>query len=244
MSIPIIIVYGSRTNFDRMGWTARLCTRCRKVQPFECFDQLKSEHVYFIHGKEKSVGLILICDFCETSIGLAPNSQEARSLKVTRLWQKSEGIELLVERTNPQLDRVTAFDQPTRQELFALLESVNERSSPFKIDAGKGFRKGAIIGAVSLPVFLLLLYVVGLFQIGLDALGIGMMGVFLGVFAGGIVGAIKYKFGHSKQLAQEILVSAMDRNALTVNTLERALKHYPGELKYASSGLAELAADA
>ena len=39
------------------------------------------------------------------------------------------------------------------------------------------------------------------------------------------------------------LVSTMDRNALTVNTLERALKHYPGELKYASSGLAELAAD-
>jgi hypothetical protein len=36
----------------------------------------------------------------------------------------------------------------------------------------------------------------------------------------------------------------MDRNSLTVNTLERALKHYPGELKYVSTGLAALTSEA
>ncbi|MBV9956912.1 MAG: hypothetical protein JO360_00770 [Acidobacteria bacterium] len=243
MPIPIIIVYGSRTNFDPLGWTARECPRCRKVQPFQGYDKVQSKHVYYIHGKEKSIGLILICDFCETTYGLRPNSSEAQETRFTRMWRREEGLGALVEKTNPRLGQVAHFEQPTRQELFALLESVNERSSPYKTDAGKGFGRGAGIGAVTLPVLLLLLYVVGL-GFGLDALGTGMFGVFVGGIVGGIVGAVKYKFSRSKELAQEILVSAMTRHALTLNILERALKHYPGKLKYVSSGLAELASGA
>ena len=61
---------------------------------------------------------------------------------------------------------------------------------------------------------------------------------------GAIVGAIKFKWDYSKRSIEELLVTAMQRNALTLSTLERALKHYPGKLKYVSRGLTQLAADA
>lgn len=243
MDIPLIIIYGHRIGLDRMGWTARRCPRCQKVQAFECFDQWKSNHIYFIHGKAKSISLIVICNFCETSYGLAPRSAEAKEMKFTRVWMRAEGLNALVEKTNPQLGYVPAADKPGRQELFALLESANERASPFKIDAKPGFVRGGIIGALSLAVLLPLLYLVGLLNVGIDAFGYVMLGAIIGFFLGGILGALKFKWDYSKQLIEEILVAAMDRHSLTLPTLERTLKHYPGQLKYVSSGLIQLASE-
>ena len=96
MEIPIVIVYGYELTVDQVGWTARRCSRCRKVQAFSCFDKWKTSHVYFIHGKAKSVGQILICDFCETSVGLPAKSAEAKSLKCSRTWKKEDGLNALV----------------------------------------------------------------------------------------------------------------------------------------------------
>lgn len=244
MEIPIVVIYGYRTSFDRLGWTARLCSRCRKVQPFECFDKLRSNHVYFIYGKEKSVELLLICDFCETSVGISPRSKEAKALAVERNWTKADGLQVLVEKTNPQLRRVAVSDKPSLRELFALLESVNERSSPYKVDAQKGFTKGALIGVPALAALLVLLGAVGLPLFGLDALGCGFLGAFFGLFVGGTIGAIKFKFDYSKQLAEEILVSSIQRKSLSLGELQRALKHYPNNLKYVASGLTRLASGA
>jgi hypothetical protein len=240
MEFPLVIIYGYRISLERVGWTARRCSRCRKAQPFECFDQWKSNHIYFIHGKVKSIGLILICNFCETSVGLAPNSPEAKALKCTRTWMRSEGFNALVEKTNPKLGYVPVSEKPGRQELFALLESANERASPYKIDAKSGFSKGSLLGALAAAILGLLLSLVGLIQ-GLDAFGSAFLGGFIGFFAGGILGAVKFKWDYSKQLVEELLIAAMDRHSLTLSTLERTLKQYPGKLKYVSTGLTQLA---
>jgi len=242
MEIPIIIVYGYRITLERLGWTAQHCPRCGKAQPFECFDRLKSNHIYFIHGKEKSIALVLICNFCETGYALPPKSPAAKGMKFTRVWMRADGFQSLVEKTNPGLGQVPVSERPGQQELFALLESANERASPFKIDAKSGFMRGCAVGTASLAVLCALLSLVGLTG-GLDALGSGFLGGFVGFFAGGILGAIKFKWDYSRQLIEEILIAAMDRHSLTLSTLERTLKQYPGKLKYVSAGLAQLASE-
>jgi hypothetical protein len=52
------------------------------------------------------------------------------------------------------------------------------------------------------------------------------------------------QWDYSKQLIEEMLVAAMQRNALTLLTIERALKHHPSKLKYVSRELTHLAVDA
>lgn len=236
--IPIIIVWGHKISLYKLGWTARPCLRCRKVQAFECFDQAKQSHVYYIYGKEKSIGRVLVCDFCETGAGFSMGSKEEKVLVVDSHWNRTKPLQELVNSTNPRLGQVPVSEKPTRDELFALLESVNERSSPFKIDAGGGFGLGAVIGAPVMAVLGLLLSLIG-FSV-FDALGSLMAGFFAGIFVGGTIGAVKFKFNRAKELAQEILVASMDQKSLTLETLQRALRHYPRRLKYAAAGLAQL----
>lgn len=241
MPIPLIIVHGHELSTERMGWTARHCTRCKKVQAFECFDKWKTKHVYFVYGQAKSVGQILICDFCETSVGLEANSAESKTLRCSRIWSKKDGLSVLVEKTNPGLGHVPVTDKPGRHELFALLESINERARPYKIDSQPGIAMGMVVGTPSFAVLGLLLSLLGL--TGFDWFGSAGVGGFIGLFVGGVVGGIKFKFDYSRQVIVKLLVLAMQRNALTLSTLERALKHYPGKLKYVSQGLSQLAAN-
>ena len=242
MEIPIIIVHGHELSIERVGWTARRCKRCQKVQAFECFDQWKTSHIYFIYGKTKSLGQILICDFCETSVGLQANSPEAKNLKTSRIWRKENGLNALVETTNPALGHVPVSDKPGRQELFALLESLNERASPYKISSQPGIAQGLLVGTPVIALLGFLLSLIGL--TGLDTSIGAIAGGFIGFVGGGALGGVKFKWDYSKQLIEQLLVAAMQRKALTLSTLERALKHYPGKLEYVSGGLTRLAADA
>src|SRR5258705_8682482 len=133
MCIPIIVVYGYEKSLQPLGWSARYCRRCAREQAFERFDQFQSNPIDYIHGKEKNIGRVLICGFCETSIGFAPNSKDATEMKVIRAWKRQDGLQALADKTNPALGQVKLREKPTKEELFALLESVNERTNPFWI---------------------------------------------------------------------------------------------------------------
>jgi hypothetical protein len=240
MSIPIILVYGYRRTMEPLGWTARMCNRCRRVQPFEAYEQMQSNHIYYIHGKAKSIARIVICDFCETSIGLKPKSKEAKDMMVSGTWKRKDGLQALVDATNPQLGQIRIPEKPTREELFALLESVNERTNPYSIDTGgSGAFLAGVVGGAAGALLLLGLNAIG-FIMALDSLGFGMLGAVLGVLAGIVVGTVKEKFKRARDLAQEILVASMQRNSITLDTLERALKHHPKPLKYARAGVMQL----
>lgn len=240
MCIPIIVVYGYRKTLEPLGWTARACHRCRRVQAFEAYEQMQENHIYYIHGKAKSIGRVVICDFCETSIGLKPKSKEAKDMIMTRMWKRQEGLQALIDKTNPQLGQIRIPDKPTREELFALLESVNERTNPYQIDTGGGGSfLGGVVGAVAGALLFLALHVIGVVT-GVDSLGAGLLGAVLGTMAGVIVGTFKVKFQRARDLAQEILVASMQRNSITLDTLERALKHHPKSLKYARAGVLQL----
>jgi hypothetical protein len=190
-----------------------------------------------MYGKEKSVGQVLTCSFCDTGFGVDPKIQGA--LKIDSTWKRMDGLQALVDKTNPQLGKVPVSDQPSREELFALLESVNERSNPYKLETGGGFVKGAIIGGLGLGLFSLLLTKLGL-GIGLDEFGATFLGGLIGIFAGGIVSSFKAKFNYARDLAEEILIDAMHRNDLTVQMLKRALKHHPKSLRFASAAVTQL----
>ncbi|HXD33163.1 MAG TPA: hypothetical protein VN643_18720 [Pyrinomonadaceae bacterium] len=240
MCIPIVLVYGYRKTLVPLGWTARECHRCRRVQAFEVYEEMQENHIYYIHGKAKSIGRIVICDFCETSIGLKPKSKEAKEMMMNT-WRRKDGLQALIDKTNPKLGQIRIPEKPTREELFALLESVNERTNPYSIDTGgNGAFLAGLIGGVAGALLLLGLNAIGAFT-ALDSLGSGMLGAVLGILAGVIVGTVKEKFRRARDLAQEILVASMQRNSITLDTLERALKHHPKPLKYARAGVLQLA---
>lgn len=223
MSIPLILVYGHRTRLAPLGWTASLCKRCEKIQPHECSDQLRSDHIYFIHGKERTISLVLTCDFCETSTGLSPNSKEAKSLRLSRTWRSEDGVQALADETNPALGYVFASARPTDKELVALLQSINERSSSANVNVQGGMMLGGAVGAVVCGVLVPLLSAIDIIPLGDDTLG----NIFLGVLPGGgigcIVGAVRAHRRQSREIVRTLLAYAVERHDLEVYELQRAL---------------------
>jgi hypothetical protein len=180
---------------------------------------------------------VIQCSFCGTGYSV----KQKGALKFDRYWKRMDGVQALVDRTNPQFGNIPASDRPSREELFALLESVNERSNPFTLNAGRGWLKGAVVGGIACAILFVLLYelAIGPFP---NVFGAAMLGVMLGGFAGSIVTTVQTKFRYARSLAEEILIDSMHRNSISVEMLKRALKHHPKSLRYVTGAIADLEA--
>src|ERR1044072_3867623 len=98
----MILIWGYRRQLNSMGWTAYKCERCKKVQAFECFDNVQANHVYFIYGEGKSIGHVIQCSFCGTGYSV----RQKGLLKFDRYWKRMDGLQALVDRTNPEFGRI------------------------------------------------------------------------------------------------------------------------------------------
>lgn len=243
MSLPIILVYGYRTRLQSAGWTARLCERCEKVQPFECFDQLRSEHIYFIHGKEHAVGRVLICDFCETGVAL-PAGGKAPPPGLSREWRRGDGVRALAAKTNPELGQVAESGEPTPKELAALLESANEQSNAVNVNVQPGIVRGGFAGAFGLALLAGALCALGLPPTSLDTFGNVALALTVGAIAGAVAGAFREQRRAGGGVVEAVLGGAMGKHGLSLRTLRRALEQHPRKLPRVARGLRALAAAA
>lgn len=221
MPIPIVIVWGSRDSFARLGWTARKCPRCQKVQPFEAFHQTRAHHIYYITVQKEEKGTIVACDFCDSTFAL----EKSETPKFDAKWSRSLGLEALVRTTNPGLP-VTPKTKPSDQELFALLESTNEKGSVLGKDISRPLLLGAVVSALVLGPLLAGARELGIIS-GLDSLGYGMLGAMVGGLVGGTVWAIVSGRRKARAIMLDALRRAMGKHRLDVATLRGALSMRP-----------------
>jgi hypothetical protein len=127
--IPIIVIWGHRKSLNPMGWTAQKCSRCKKIQAFQCYDQVQSNHVYYMYGKEKSVCQVLTCSFCDTGFGVDPKIQGA--LKIDSTWKRMDGP----GRTRLVRNGKVAVSDQLRGTLRPF--EVCECSNPYKLETGE-----------------------------------------------------------------------------------------------------------
>ena len=87
----IPIVYKKTFHLDPKGWVAFPCPSCERVQPFMLSDNIRTEEVYCIVIKQKTVYEIITCEFCGTSLAL----EKGTSLPSDFSWRPSEGLQFL-----------------------------------------------------------------------------------------------------------------------------------------------------
>ena len=220
MSLPIVILYGHKVELEELGWTAEVCQRCKKVQPFSVYDQIRTDHVYFIEVSSKEIGKIYTCDFCETSFVLPKGT----AVKTDFGWRREQGLQPLVDRTNPQLGQLMPMSLPTPMELEALLLSINERSNVYNKDVTKGLIAGGFIGAVGLGLFGCLIKLCGLGFLGLDMFGYVFLFVLIGFGIGAVVGALRDSRNKARQAVYDLLENSMQKHDITVHSLRQAIQ--------------------
>ena len=81
------------------------------------------------------------------TIGVLPPATKADlAIDIDGFWKPSEGLQTLVDKTNPDLGKIPTQEGHTDDELLALLLSLKDESSVFKKDVTPGIAAHARSG--------------------------------------------------------------------------------------------------
>jgi len=139
-----LIIYEKKFRLESKGWIAYRCPNCEKVQPFMCADNVRTEHLYYVLDvTEKKVGEVLTCGFCLMSLSL----EKGTTIKVDPDWTPEDGLQVLADRTNPELGRIETDSGRTDAERRAVMRAVCAAASTLTTEAGPGMGLGALAGA-------------------------------------------------------------------------------------------------
>ena len=226
MPIPFLIVWGYRDSFSPLGWTARKCPRCQKVQPFQAYKRTRAHHIYFIHTRDEEIGTVVACDFCDSNYGL----KKSEAVHLDPRWKRHHGLEALAKTTNPDLLPLPPRALPSEQELFALLESTNEKGNVFSKNISQPFLQGAMVSASTLGLLYAALRLISYLYSYPPAFGYGVLEIIIGSSLGGIIWAIAGGRRKAHEIMIETLRRAMRKQRLDTTTLRSALSRHPRRL--------------
>lgn len=121
--IIIPIKYGYIEKGKFIGWLAISCSYCRTVQPAGCYDVNRQNTLYDIKvSRSRAVSKRLICSFCNEEVNLQPNTP----IKLDANWNPSQGIQQLINSTNPALGIVVKARNRSANEIKAILRRIEE----------------------------------------------------------------------------------------------------------------------
>lgn len=183
------------------GWTAQDCPYCQCVQPFTLFDRRCIDRVYFIKVMDRPWGVVTVCDFCGATIEHDGRMQMVYSTD----WESAQGLQTLVDQTNPHLGRILCDTKTADQELRALLNQSRTKAMAAARHLTIWTLVGALLGlAIAVSLSLLADYAVfsrfhidgTYFMAGLCSLSI-------------IAGAVLATRIRSRQIARKNMLNAL-----------------------------------
>jgi hypothetical protein len=209
----IVVIRGKSVERYTKGWTALPCPRCKKIQPFVCEDAYQSKSLYFVEYANSKIGELITCNFCGTSYA----TKEGLAIDIDTFWDPSQGLQVLVDKTNPELGKVPTQDGHTDDELLALLMSIKDESSLFKKDV----TPGVILGGIAGVAFAVLLGIIGVFH---EGPGDNISFVFIPPALGAVAGALWWGRREKRKVIDGALNVAVSRHSINTRNLARVCR--------------------
>lgn len=103
------------------GWTARYCKLCDRLLPFLVINQISRDSIHFIPISKDNV-LLAVCDFCGNIEAVKP------TIIWQETWKPEDGLQKLVDATNPNVGKLVNDPVPTDTQLKALLNVIARRA--------------------------------------------------------------------------------------------------------------------
>lgn len=140
----IVIRFGYEESGQLIGWLADRCHFCGEVQPFGCYQTARATQVGGVtvssaipHSKR------IVCQFCNEATDFPLDA----SIQVNRDWEPRDGLQLLVDTTNPEIGRLPKKERRSLSEARAVLLRSEEWARFSFHNEGN---LGCLIGAVAL----------------------------------------------------------------------------------------------
>jgi formate hydrogenlyase subunit 6/NADH:ubiquinone oxidoreductase subunit I len=119
--IPIRYGYVERGTF--IGWVAVKCNYCQTIQPHGCYDVSRHETLYSVKVMpSRRTSKRLVCSFCNESFDVPTKT----SITLEQNWNPQQGIQQLVNSTNPALGVADKKLNRSNNEIKAILTRMEE----------------------------------------------------------------------------------------------------------------------
>src|SRR5258708_1342388 len=144
----MFVIHGYRIKVgNRVGSSAWRCDACQRIQAFGMHQLFKQKHIYFIPTSKDRLPDILVCGFCQ-GWRSAPSRTLLPYPAVDPDWTRADGLQKLVDSTNPELGQVVETAGPTRNEVLALFTNAEEISTSRNGPSQGTVLLGALAGVV------------------------------------------------------------------------------------------------
>ncbi|MFI5174775.1 MAG: hypothetical protein ACHQKY_07960 [Terriglobia bacterium] len=179
---------------------------------------------------EKPVSVAVVCSFCRSSFALPASTK----LRFDPQWQRTDELQVLVDRTNPALGRVQQRVEPSVWAVLALLRSLEDQRRNFtellEDTSGREVGLGALLGGILFAVLGNLLVSLGPHKVqawsAYVSFVIAPAGLAIGALVGGIFGGLRIA---RNQIAEQIK-TAMSFYSIRFSQLREALAREPERL--------------
>ena len=212
-----VIIHGKKFRASDKGWTALFCPRCKCAQAFLIQDNYQKDSLYFIEIAETKIEQLATCDFCGTTNACDTTDQ----FELDPDWDRKDGLQALVNSTNPGLTPVEHRERRGDQELEALLQSVHEKGAVAKIDVQIGIILGCILAQFFTLPLAYFLHSLGYQVLGDDLFGQIFGGIVAGMLVGSVTGAVVYLRLASQKISTGALQAALEKHKIDVIRLHR-----------------------
>src|SRR5262245_60540914 len=118
------IRFSTEETRQTLGWLAEKCPTCREVRAFLCHRSGRAWKIFAATIDERAVSMLAVCSVCRASLTLPVATR-----RVDTTWRQGDALQVLVDRTNPELGTVPARSEVSPQTVIELLNSL-ERQRP------------------------------------------------------------------------------------------------------------------
>ena len=195
--------FSSEQARQAVGWVGENCPNCGEVRAFLGYKMVRAWKLFGATVDERTVNVAIVCCFCRLAFALPADT----GLQVDTAWQHEDGLQLLVDRTNPALGTVRQRDNPTGQAILGLLRSLEDQRPNFiellEQTSGLTVALGAMLGGLIFGLLgNLLMYLgphVDQAWSGTASAAIIPPGTAIGAVVGGIIGGVRIARSKVKQ---------------------------------------------
>lgn len=218
-----------------LGWLADNCPNCGEVRAFLCYRLLRAWKLFGATVNERAVNVAIVCCLCRRAFSLPA----ATNPQVDTQWQQEDGLQVLVDRTNPALGTVRQRSEPSGQAVLGLLRSLESQRGNFvellEETSGRSVALSALLGGIVFMVLGNLLMYLGPHKEQAWSASVSFTiappGIAIGAIFGGIIGGIRIA---GNEIAEN-LKAAMRLYNIRCSQLSEAVAREPNSLRRVAS---------
>jgi len=227
MDLFVILSWG--TKLYQRGWEIAFCPHCRGLEVMRAEEAIWRFAVYGFPLIREPKGKFLRCDLCDRPAQIYAFDPVVK----TDDWSPADGFTRLL-RLLGHGGKVVRRKEPLEVRNRSLLDATRDATTMSNMSVMRGLLAGLFLGLLLGCGLGVVLFELQIVKLGPDAFGAGFLGLLIGAFFGGTIGACGYWWLRRDAVAARLLRRACEFYQVSPDALAALSAEYPAHVHQAA----------